>query len=216
MSSLRNIMAAAKAISADIDRELGPPEEGLVPTSQLVIMRSLTRDTRSYITSIAHQINGAYENGWYDACAVMIRRLIETLIIETFEKHGVAGNIKGATGDYMFLRDLIAATLTETAWSPSRNLKAALPKLKDVGDKSAHNRFFVAKHGDIQPLIGEIRTVVQELLFSKRAEAIEGIGNSACTTSVGISDPSQAVGDPNEYLCARYRIPVRRSGSMPA
>ena len=111
-------MAAAKAITADIDRELGPPEEGLVPVSQLVIMKSLTHDTRSYITSIAHQINGTYENGWYDACAVMIRRLIEILIIETFEKHGVAGNIKGATGDYVFLRDLISATLKETAWSP--------------------------------------------------------------------------------------------------
>jgi hypothetical protein len=63
------------------------------------------------------------------------------------------------------LRDLITATLNETAWSPSRNLTAALPKLKDVGDKSSHNRFFVAKRGDLQPLIADIRSVVQELLF---------------------------------------------------
>ena len=165
MSSVRNIFAAAKAISADIDRELGPPEEGVLPNSQHVIMNSLTRNTRGYVVAIAYQINGTSENGWYDACAVMIRRLIETLIIETFEKHGVAENIKGASGDYMFLRDLITATLKETAWSPSRNLKAALPKLKDIGDKSAHNRFFIAKRGDIQPLIGDIRLVVQELLF---------------------------------------------------
>jgi hypothetical protein len=60
---------------------------------------------------------------------------------------------------------LITATLNETAWSPSRNLKAALPKFKDVGDKSSHNRFFVAKRGDLQPLIADIRSVVQELLF---------------------------------------------------
>lgn len=128
-------------------------------------MKSLTHDTRSYIVQIAQQINGSYENGWYDACAVMIRRLIETLIIETFEKHGAAHKIKGPSGDYFFLRDLITATLNETAWNPSRNLKAALPKLKDVGDKSAHNRFFVAKRGDIQPLIADIRSVAQELLF---------------------------------------------------
>ena len=95
----------------------------------------------------------------------MIRRLIETLIIETFEKHGVAHKIKGAGGDHFFLKDLITATLNETAWSQSRNLKLALPKLKDVVDKSAHNRFFVAKRGDIQPLIADIRSVVQELLF---------------------------------------------------
>lgn len=165
MTSTRNIFAAAQAIHADIARELGPPEEGIAPSSHLVIMKSLTHDTRSYVVAIAQQINGSYENGWYDACAVMIRRLVETLIIETFEKHSVAHKIKGAGGDYFFLRDLITAALNETAWSPSRNLKTALPKLKEVGDKSSHNRFFVAKRGDIQPLIGEIRIVVQELLF---------------------------------------------------
>jgi hypothetical protein len=165
MTSARNIFAAAQAINADVERELGPPEEGVAPNSHLVIMKSLTRDTRSYVVQIVQQINGSYENGWYDACAVMIRRLIETLIIETFEEHGAAHKIKSAGGDYLFLRDLITATLSETAWSPSRNLKAALPKLKDIGDKSSHNRFFVAKRGDIQPLIADIRSVVQELLF---------------------------------------------------
>lgn len=165
MTPARNIFAAAQAINVDVERELGPPEEGVAPSSHLVIMKSLTRDTRSYIVAIAQQINGSYEKGWYDACAVMIRRLIETLIIETFEKHGVADKIKNAGGDYLFLRDLITATLNETAWSSSRNLKVALQKLKDVGDKSAHNRFFVAKRGDIQPLIADIRSVVQELLY---------------------------------------------------
>jgi len=95
----------------------------------------------------------------------MIRRLIETLLIETFEKHGAASEIRTTGGDYMYLRDLINATLQTGSWSPSRNLKSSLPKLKDVGDKSAHNRYFVAKRGDIQPLVNEIRTVVQELLY---------------------------------------------------
>lgn len=106
MNSLRNIFAAAQAINADVERELGPPEEGVAPSSHQVIMKSLTRDTRGYIVAIAQQINGAYEKGWSDACAVMVRRLIETLIIETFEKHGVAHKIKGAGGDYFFLKRL--------------------------------------------------------------------------------------------------------------
>ena len=164
-SSPRNILAAVKAINAIVESELGPPEDGAEPSSNLVIMKPLTRGTRSYIAAIAQQINGAYENGWYDACAVMIRRLVETLLIETFEKHGAASEIKGPTGDYVFLKELINATLSTSSWSPSRNLKAALPKLKDVGDKSAHNRYFVAKRGDIQPLLGDIRVVVQELLY---------------------------------------------------
>jgi len=165
MPPVRNIIAVAKAISADIAVEVGPPEEGLTANSQHVIMMSLVRGNRSYITRIANQINGSYEKGWYDACAVMIRRLIETLIIETFEHHKIADKIKGPGGDFLYLRDLVSKTLSEPTWNLSRNCKAALPKLKDVGDKSAHNRFFVAQRGDIQPLISEIRTVVQELLF---------------------------------------------------
>jgi hypothetical protein len=161
----RNIFVVAKAINTDLANSIGAPEEGLISTSQHIIMGSLVRNTRSYIENIANQINGTYENGWHDACAVMIRRLIETLIIETFEKHQIADQIKGQTGDFLYLRDLINKTLEQKVWNPSRNLKTALPKLKDVGDKSADNRFFVAKRGDIQPLIGDIRTVVQELLF---------------------------------------------------
>jgi hypothetical protein len=165
MSSARNIIATAKAIHDDLATELGPPEEGRPSTTQPVILASLVRDTRGYITRIANQINGAYENGWYDACAVMIRRLIETLIIEAFEHHQIASRIQNSTGDFFYLRDLIDSTLQESAWNLGRNVKQALPKLKEVGDKSAHSRRFLAQRGDIQPLVTDVRVVVQELLF---------------------------------------------------
>jgi hypothetical protein len=163
--SIRNTVAIAKAISADIATEVGPPEEGVTANTQQVIMMAMVRDTRGYIIKIANQINGAYEHGWYDCCAVMIRRLIETLIIECFENHQIAATIKGPHGDFLYLRDLVEKTVKETNWNLGRNTKAALPKLKDIGDKSAHSRRYVALRGDIQPLISDIRTVVQELLF---------------------------------------------------
>lgn len=165
MSSLRNIIATAKAIHAEISADVGPPEEGLASTTQAVILISLVRGTRGYIEKVSNQINGAYENGWYDACAVMLRRLIETLIIETFENHGIANKIQNSSGDFFYLRDLIDKMLSEKTWNLSRNTKQALPKLKDVGDKSAHSRRYVAQRGDIQPLLADIRTVVQELTY---------------------------------------------------
>jgi hypothetical protein len=165
MVDVRNLLATAKAIHAEVSRELGPPEEGLNSATQNVVMMSLVRDTRGYVVRIANQINGTYEKGWYDSCAVMIRRLIETLIIEAFEKHQIADKIKNKTGDFLYLRDLIDKTLAEPSWNLGRNTKQALPKLKDVGDKSAHSRRFVAQRGDLQPLLTDIRTVVQELLY---------------------------------------------------
>jgi len=167
MSSSRNanFIAAAKAIHSEILKELGPPEEGLLSSTQPVILTSLVRNTRGYIERVANQINGSYENGWYDACAVMIRRLIETLIIEAFEHHKISSKIQNPAGDFFFLRDLIEKTLSEQAWNLSRNTKQALPRLKDVGDKSAHSRRYIAQRGDIQPLLLDVRTVVQELLY---------------------------------------------------
>jgi hypothetical protein len=164
--SVRNIFATAQAIHADVQTQVGPPEEGLAAETQPVIMTSLVRGTRGYIEKIANQINGTYENGWYDACAVMLRRLIETLIIEAFEHHGIAHKIQNSTsGDLFFLRDLVNATLSEATWNLGRNTRQALPKLKDIGDKSAHSRRFTAQRGDIQPLLSDIRTVVQELVY---------------------------------------------------
>lgn len=163
--SIRNIVAVARAISADVATNVGPPEEGVSAKTQQVISAAFVRDTRGYIVKIANQINGAYEHGWYDACAVMIRRLIETLIIECFEKHSIAATIKNSNGDFFHLRDLIDCAIRETAFNLGRNTKTILPKLKDIGDKSAHSRYYVALRGDIQPLITDIRTVIQELLF---------------------------------------------------
>jgi hypothetical protein len=43
----------------------------------------------------------------------MIRRLLETLIIEVFEQHKLAAKIQNPAGDFLYLRDLITATLAE-------------------------------------------------------------------------------------------------------
>jgi hypothetical protein len=162
---LRNVFSAAQSIQIDVARELGPPEEGLRSKAQGVLPTSIVRGTRGYIERVVNQANGAYENGWYDACAVMLRRLLETLIIEAFEHHSRSAQIKTATGDFLYLRDLIDKCLQESTWNLSRNCKQAMPRLKDIGDKSAHSRRYNAHRGDIDPLLSDIRITVQELIY---------------------------------------------------
>jgi hypothetical protein len=161
----RNAFKAAKAIQAELDAQLGPPEEGRRSGKDLVLPFAIVRGTRGYIERVANQVNGSYEMGWYDSAAVMLRRLLETLIIEAFEHHGLASKIQSASGDFLYLRDLIDACLKESTWNLSRNCKRAMPGLKDIGDKSAHSRRFNAQRGDIAPLAGDIRLVVQELVY---------------------------------------------------
>ena len=158
-------LGIAKRIQDGVPRQGIPPDEGLASESQQVIPFSVIRDTRGYLEKVANQINGSYEKGWFDACAVMVRRLVETLIIEAFEYHGIAHKIQDPNGDFLPLKDLVSLTLNETAWNLARNTKQGLPKLKLVGDLSAHSRRYTAHRQDIGKIIDDLRVVVQELVY---------------------------------------------------
>lgn len=152
-------------IKKDLASVYRPSSEGEKATNDLVLPMSIFDNTRGYIERVVNQINGSYEKGWFDCCAVMIRRLLETLIIETYEKFKIADRIKDKNGDFFFLCDLISATLNEPAWNLTRNSKQALPKLKQIGDLSAHSRRYNAHREDIDKISHDLRVVCQELLY---------------------------------------------------
>ena len=161
----KSALVLSKAIQDEINQFWLPPAEGLPSRQEMVLAKSLVKRTRGYIEIIVNQINSTYENGSYDACAVMIRRLVETLIIEVFEHYNIANKIKTPVGDFFFLSDLITQILNEPSWTVSRNARQALPKLKNVGDLSAHSRRYNAHRTDIDKIIPDLRIAMQELIY---------------------------------------------------
>jgi hypothetical protein len=141
-----------------------------VPTDKLFPFELVSEDRRGYVRKITTQALGCYDLGWYDACAVMIRRLLETLIIECFESRGIASKIQNQDGNFLYLQDLISKFLQDNdgKWNASRNTKNALPNLKDIGDKSAHSRYFTARQPDIDNIKNDLRTVIEELVNISR------------------------------------------------
>jgi hypothetical protein len=161
----RRVLALAKDLQEAAPKTFVPPSEGTLASSESVLPTALVKDTRGYIEKVANQVNGCYEKGWYDGCAVMMRRMVETLIIECFEEYKISGKIKNTEGDYLYLRDLIDATLKEDSWTLGRNAKKSLSRLKDIGDKSAHSRRFNAFRDDVDRVRDDFRDVCQELLY---------------------------------------------------
>src|SRR5262249_23087816 len=51
-------------------------------------------DAPAYISRIVPQINGCWDRGWYEACAVMVRRLVETVLIYLYERRGWLADLK--------------------------------------------------------------------------------------------------------------------------
>jgi hypothetical protein len=104
---------------------------------------------RKYFEKLAIQANGCYQREWYDACAVILRRMIELLIIDCFERNNIAFKIQ-ENGDYYGLGRLIDLFLAETAWHIPRPVKKYLPALKDlkeIGDSAAHGRNITTRIG---------------------------------------------------------------------
>lgn len=135
-----------------------------IPETEQVLPMTVVQNTRGYIENIVLQANGCYEHQWYDACAVMIRRLVETLIIQLYEAKGKAADIQDKDGNFSMLNILVNKITTDTSWNLGRETKAALPLLKSLGDRSAHNRHYLANKADIDKVLPGFRVVVDDLL----------------------------------------------------
>lgn len=138
--------------------------ESVINSSPDLYPAELFKDTRTFLEKLSNQILSSYKAGIFDGCAVLSRKLVEILIIECFEKHGVESEIKGDNGNYLYLSDLISKFLTSSKWILSRNTKDALPKIKALGDQSAHNRRFLARKNDIDQMKNNLRIVLEELI----------------------------------------------------
>jgi len=136
-----------------------PPSDGdLFPPT------ILSDANRGYLVTVGRQMNGCFHAGWFDACAVMMRRLVEIAIIEAFEANGLASKITDTSGNYLQLSDLVSAALSESKWTLSRNAKKYLPKLRDIGHQSAHGRYYHARREDIEAVQPGCRVVIEEFL----------------------------------------------------
>jgi hypothetical protein len=158
-------LSTVKLIQSDLPETGLPTSEGIVLLGGSVIPFSVVKGTRGYIEKVVHQINGCYEYGCYDACAVMLRRLIETLIIELYIYHKIESKIKDTNGNFFYLKELINSAESEALFNLTRNTSKSLKDLKDIGDLSAHNRFFNAHREYIEERLTAIRSVTHELLY---------------------------------------------------
>ena len=122
------------------------------------------KGTRGYIIEMGNQAISCFDVGLFDACAVMLRKLIETLIIETFERHNIDDKIKNKDGNFLYLSDLISLLLKESKWNIGRNAKEGFAQIKNNGDLSAHNRRYCAKKQDILEIKKPTRVCIEELV----------------------------------------------------
>src|SRR5262245_25505703 len=91
-------VSLAKALQHDADAVWRPAPEVVPPRNEPVVPSVLFKNARrTYLVRVVHQINTTYMTymtACFDPCAVMLRCLVESLIIEVFVAKGCADEIK--------------------------------------------------------------------------------------------------------------------------
>ena len=125
-------------------------------------------NTRNYLKKNAIQVNTCYKHKAYDACAILLRKITEILIIEIYEKEEIEHKIKDSDGNYLMLKGLINCFINERKFKNvlSRNMTEILPKIKRNGDLSAHNRKYNSRKHDIDKLSDDFRLFFEEMVNS--------------------------------------------------
>ena len=120
---------------------------------------------RQYLIKNAKQINAAYENNLFDACSLMMRRLLEILLIHCFEVKGIEDRVKDEEGNYQNLKTLINKAKTFTEVPLSNDAKKDIDSFRELGNLSAHRIKYNCRRDDIRVLRAEYRAIIEELLY---------------------------------------------------
>jgi hypothetical protein len=134
-----------------------------VEVQDSVVPNDWVKGTRVYLERLVHQINGSYDYGFYDACATMCRRLMESLIIEIYIHNERHHEIQD-DGVFLGLQKLIAHVKADKKLTLGRNTPRTMTEVKQLGDTAAHDRVYITSKPDIDNLLARYRRMLQDLL----------------------------------------------------
>jgi len=145
------------------DERYGHISSALVEVGQSLIPDSLLGNARACVVSLARQINGTYKFAFYDACAVLSRRIVETALIEKFSREGFDDKIR-SNGEYQQFSGIISVVNSKQFLKLSKGSDKHLELIKDIGDRAAHHRSYVTTKHDIDLIAPKLRALLTELL----------------------------------------------------
>jgi hypothetical protein len=121
---------------------------------------------RGYLDRIIQQINHAYSHNCYDACAVLMRRLFEILLVLSYQNLGIEEEIKDSSNSgYIMLEGIVKNAINNSTLKLSR-IKNDFEKFRVIGNFSAHNITYTAGKKDIDDIKIVYRVMLEEL-FNK-------------------------------------------------
>jgi hypothetical protein len=125
-----------------------------------------------YISRLLPQLNGAYNNEWFEAAAMILRRFVETLIIELYTRRGCQPEIQDSvTNEYFMLKALIDKLNGDPRFGMQSRVIAGLKAIKELGDMAAHDFRIRIRKTDLDRIQSSARVAIERLIFVIGASA---------------------------------------------
>lgn len=124
-----------------------------------------TANSRGYIVKLCEQINASYEHNLFDACAVLMRRLLEVLLIHSYQHRALESRIRTPDGSFKELKAIVADATSTGGLALSRNTKACLDSFRQLGNFAAHKITYNTTRNDVKNIALDFRASVEELLY---------------------------------------------------
>ncbi len=163
-----DIVQLPRSISSEIAKKFEDVLEAKPEIRDNILLDKDFRGARGYVSALVKQVNGTYQFGFFDACAVIMRRLAEVLIIDAYNSLGQDEKIRDATGHIVMMNGLINALKSGHTFKLSRNTPGYLETLKTLGDTAAHSRSYITKKKDIDDFSQKFRMLIEELQYLTR------------------------------------------------
>ena len=127
----------------------------------------LYENTRGFISKLAIQINISYDQKIADACAVLMRRMIEILLILSYRAQSRENEIKEPGSDqFKNLTSIVNYTISNKVLNIQKDTAEVLHDFRELGNFSAHGIQYNCRIEEISKIKRSYRFAVEDLLYT--------------------------------------------------
>lgn len=118
---------------------------------------------RGYLDKLVKQINHTYSHNCFDACAVLLRRLFEILLVLTYQNTGNEAAISKSDGTHFMLEAIVKDAVQNKDLGIPARISKNFDAFREVGNNSAHSITYTAGQKDITDIQRDYRVMMEDL-----------------------------------------------------
>ena len=153
------------AVLQGLEKEIGKAwqdTETIISNSEL-IEEAKFYGKKPFIDRLIKQINFTYGNNCYDACAVLMRRLFEVLLVLSYQNLEIEADITNPQGNHFMLEGIVKSAVQNKKLNVPSRIAKNFDLFREVGNNSAHSITYTAGKKDIDDIKVNYRVMMEDL-----------------------------------------------------